>query len=203
MKKSIGSFLTMTGLIVLLSINSSAFTNSHSSGLDYKGTSLLGAGFYLGYYGYGYLGSRSLSLPPINAYYELGVHEFITVGPFFGFARWSYKYNIFTTPYEYSWTFMHLGARGSFHLVSLFNEAFGDSFDEEKIDIYVTVMSGLEFRNYSSNFDNTNTNYDNSVRIFFGPVLGFRYYLGSNLALFVEGGRGALGVANFGLSARF
>jgi hypothetical protein len=203
MKKSIGSFLTMTGLIILLSLNSSAFTNSQSSRLDFKGTSLLGAGFYLGYYGYGFLGSRSLSLPPINAYYELGVHEYITVGPFIGFARWSYKYNIFTTPYEYSWTFMHLGARGSFHLVSLFNEAFDESVDEDKIDFYVTVMSGLEIRNYSSSFDSSPNNYENTVRIFFGPVLGFRYYLSNNLALFVEGGRGALGVANFGLSARF
>jgi hypothetical protein len=44
-----------------------------------------------------------------------------------------------------------------FILSALFNEAFGESFDEEKIDIYVTVMSGLEIRNYSSNFDSSST----------------------------------------------
>jgi hypothetical protein len=202
MRKSIGSFLTISGLIIVLSLNSSAQSETESSAQDFKGTSLLGVGISLGYYGYGYLGNRTLSLPPLNVYYELGVHEYITVGPFLGFARWSYRYNI-ATPYEYSWTFMQLGARGSFHLVGLFNEAFGESFDEDKFDIYVTVMSGLEIRNYSSNFDSSPYGYENSVRIFFGPVLGFRYYLGNNLALFLEGGRGSLGVATFGLSARF
>lgn len=163
----------------------------------FKGTSLFGAGLYLGYWGYGFYGTRSLVVPPLNVYYELGVHEYITVGPFVGFGRWDYRY----VNYNYSWSFYHLGARGSFHLTTLINELLGNEIDAEKIDLYLTVMSGLEIRNYSSTY--YSDLYDNSYRIFIGPSAGFRYYLSNNFALYVEGGRGALGALNFGVSVKF
>jgi hypothetical protein len=163
----------------------------------YNGVSLLGGGLFIGYYGYGFFGTRSLSIPPLNAYYELGVHEYVTLGPFVGIGRWDYRY----INSDYTWTFYHLGARGSFHLSNIINEVLDASIDEDKIDWYISVLSGVEIRNFSSQaFPEL---YDNSIRIFFGPITGVRYYLGNNFAVYAEGGRGALGVLSFGVSLKF
>ncbi len=202
MKKT-NMFCLVLLFVLFLSPHTQSQTPDEASAIDYTGTSLLGAGFYFGYYNYSYLGSRSLSVPPMSAYYELGVHEYITVGPFFGYAQWSYRYTFLNSTSNYTWSFMHIGARGSFHLVSLLNEAFGDSFDEEKIDIYLTAMSGLEFRNYSFQSGINPENYDNRWRIFFGPIAGIRYYFSDNFAVYFEGGRGALGAASIGITTRF
>jgi len=165
--------------------------------VGYTGVSLLGGGFFIGYYGYGFFGTRSLSIPPFNAYYEFGVHEYVTLGPFAGMARWDYRWS----NSDYTWTFYHLGARGSFHLTNIINEVLGGDIDEDKIDWYVSVLSGLEIRNFDSQtFPDL---YENRVRIFLGPITGVRYYLGNNFAIYAEGGRGALGVLSFGVSLRF
>jgi hypothetical protein len=81
--------------------------------MSYQDHKLFGAGISLGYLGTGYLGTRSMGIPPLSAYYEMGVHDYITAGPYLGFARWSYRW---TGDYRYSWTFINVGARGSFHL---------------------------------------------------------------------------------------
>ncbi len=166
-----------------------------SEGFD--GVSLLGGGLYLGYYSYNFFGTRSLSIPPIKAYYEYGIHEYVTIGPFVGMARWSYRY----INSDYSWTFYQVGARGSLHLVSLINNVLDANIDESKVDWYITVLSGLEIRNYSSQtFPDL---YDNRVRVILGPITGVRYYIGDNFALFAEGGRGALGYLSLGVSLKF
>ncbi len=164
---------------------------------DYSGTSLVGGGLSLGYYNYGFSGSRSVSVPPLNAYYEFGFHEFITGGPFAGYGRWDYGYQTS----NYTWSFTHLGARGSFHVTRFLNEVFDNDIDEEKIDWYITIMSGIEVRSYNSTV--YPDLYDNRMRIFFGPIAGIRYYLGNNFAIYFEGGRGALGALSFGISTRF
>jgi len=173
------------------------FERNNQKSQGFEGVSLLGGGLYLGYYGYGFFGTRSLSIPPFIAYYEYGVHEYVTVGPFVGMARWSYRY----INSDYSWTFYQVGARGSFHLVPLINEVLGSNIDEDKVDLYVSVLSGLEIRNYSSQtFPDL---YNNRVRVVLGPITGFRYYLGKNFALYGEGGRGSFGYINFGVSLKF
>jgi len=165
--------------------------------MDYKGVSLIGAGISLGYYSYGILGSRSISIPPLSAYYELGVHNRITAGPFVGFARWSYRGAF---DYSYSWTYLQGGIRASYHFTGLINELLDMEIDENKLDIYLTLMGGLEYRAYSSSFD---SGVSNKIGIILGPVGGFRYYLTDNLAVFVEGGRGSFGALYLGVSARF
>lgn len=196
--KRIFTILAITLFALHLSAgNNGLFQNDTVKSEGYKGVSLLGGGFFLGYYGYGFFGTRSLSVPPINAYYEFGVHEYVTLGPFAGMGRWDYRY----INSDYTWTFYHLGARGSFHLTTIINDVLDADIDEDKIDWYISVLSGLEIRNFNSQtFPDL---YDNRVRIFLGPITGVRYYLGNNFAIYAEGGRGALGVLSFGVSLRF
>ncbi|MFO7999212.1 MAG: hypothetical protein R6U86_09560 [Bacteroidales bacterium] len=169
------------------------------AGVDYSNVRLFGAGISLGSYGYGWAGSRSISFPPVSAYFEMGIHEYITVGPFLGFNRWNYRY----TNWNYSWTFIHGGLRGSFHYTSILNELLDGDIDESKLDLYITLMAGLQLRNYSSSSSGFGDHYDNQIRLFLGPVAGIRYYFTDNLAVFAEGGYGSLGALSFGLSVRF
>ncbi len=166
---------------------------------SYRDQNLLGGGLSLGYYSYGYMGSRTMGMPPLSAYFETGVHDHITAGPFLGFARWSYRYA--SLNYNYSWTFINAGVRGSFHLTGFMNEIFGTEIDEEKIDWYFTLLAGLEFRQYSDS-GNTTLDYGNSTNFFLGPSAGVRYYITPPIAVFFEGGRGALGALTFGVSLR-
>ncbi len=176
-----------------------AMAEETSESIDYNGVSLLGAGFSLGYYSYGYLGSRSMSVPPLTASYELGLHEYITAGPFLGYARWNYSYSNF----NYHWSFIHAGGRASFHLSSILNEIFDNSIDESRVDWYLTLLAGMEMRRYSTSGSNFPEDYSNDYRIFIGPIGGVRYYIGNNFALYFEGGRGALGALSFGITSRF
>lgn len=191
----LGLLLSITSLVLYAQTENN---NQENETVDYTGKILVGGGLSLGYYNYGFLGSRSISVPPLNAYIEYGVHEFITAGAFVGYGRWSYDY--LSTNSGYSWSFLNAGARGSVHITRFFNEVFGQDIDEEKIDWYISILGGLEIRGYNSTL--YPDLYDNTTRVFLGPVTGVRYYLGNNFALYLEGGRGSLGYLTFGLSAK-
>ena len=196
--KRIFTILAITLFALHLSAgNNGLFQNDTVKSAGYEGVSLLGGGFYLGYYGYNIIGTRNLAIPPFNAYYEFGVHEYVTIGPFIGIGRWDYLY----VNNDFSWTYYHLGARGSFHLTNIINEVLGGNIDEDKIDFYITVLSGLEIRYFNNKIspEQDETNFS----IFLGPITGVRYYLGNNFAIYAEGGRGALGVLSFGVSLKF
>ncbi|MFO7978308.1 MAG: hypothetical protein R6U64_06575 [Bacteroidales bacterium] len=169
--------------------------------VDYNNVSYIGGGLMLGYYSYGYAGARSLSFPPLTAFYEKGIHERITVGPFLSYAQWSYDYAGFGSNWGYTWSFLQVGGRGSYHLTSLLNEWFDSEIDESKWDIYATLLVGFEFRSFSydNDFDD-GLDYDNDWRLFVGPLAGTRYFLNERFALFVEAGRGSLGALTFGVT---
>jgi len=168
-----------------------------SKDLSYnEGDLILQVGTSFGYYGYGYVGSRTGFTLPLTASVEYGITENISVGPYLGFARWSYEY----TDYKYSWTFISLGGRGSFHYLPYFNEIFESDLDESKYDFYLTLIAGIELRNYSTTYDTDR--YDNDVNVIFGPVFGFKYYFNPSFSVFFEGGRGAFGYGNIGVSMK-
>ncbi len=168
---------------------------------SYQNENLIGAGISLGYYSYGFAGSRSMGVPPLSAYYEKGVHDYFTVGPFVGFARWSYS-SSYAGDWKYSWTFINVGARGSFHATGFLNDILGMEMDEEKIDWYLTLLLGMEFRNYKDDYGGHGGIHSNTSNFFIGPSAGVRYYVSDNFAIFAEGGRGALGALTFGVSLR-
>ncbi|MEJ8803272.1 hypothetical protein [Pontibacter sp. H249] len=190
MKKSIFALLAL----VLVLAGQSAFAQKKAYE---QGDYILNAGVSLGYYGYGYVGSRSGGFLPLTASLEKGIHEHISVGPYVGYASWKYK----GSGYNYSWNFTSVGVRGTFHAVSLLNETLDMSINENKIDLYGTLMAGLEFRSFSG--DEFLEDYANETNFFVGPVLGAKYKFNDKIGSFIEGGRGAFGYSTLGVSVNF
>ena len=155
----------------------------------------LGLGRAVGGYNWTYGGGAGLS---VNAAVELGVHEYFSVGPYLAFGR--YGLGGFAGN-RYHITALAAGVRGSFHYVSLLNEIADTNIDEEKLDLYVSVLLGVEF--YSYDFDNDpifdNVNY-NSTGFDGGAVVGGRYKFNPRLAVFTELGYAGLSVWTLGVS---
>lgn len=173
-------------------------TMSSEPGKAYEAKDLdiqLGTSF--GFYDYGYgLGTRSFTLP-LTVSGEYGINDKFSVGAFLGYARWSYNY---LSGSDYSYTFISYGVRGSFHYVPLLNEAFDFSIDEQKIDLYVTLMIGAENRTFRYDGNDTGAlNLDDDNQGIFSPVLGARYLFNKNIGVFLEAGRGVYGYSTFGL----
>jgi len=162
-----------------------------------EGDNILQVGITFGYYGYGFAGSRSLSVPPLTASLEFGIHEYISVGPYLGFASWNYDW---LTVGDYSYNILSVGARGSFHFLPLLNEALEAEFNLEKLDFYVTLLMGLEFRNFSSSVESFPDTYGNDTDFHFGPFLGFRYKFNEKIGVYLEGGANAFGYGTVGAS---
>lgn len=159
------------------------------------------AGISLGTYGYGYVGSRSFTVP-LTLSLEYGFHEYISGGAMVGYARWKYDYSYFGSPYTYSWTYLNFAPRASFHYLPLLNEHFGVGLDESKFDFYLTVFAAFEMRTYHSASDDLSDYYDNSSSFHVGSFLGFKYMVSEQFGLFFEGGRHAFGYGTFGINVR-
>lgn len=179
--------------IMLLALNVKA---QESGQVVYqKGDNILNVGLGLGFYDYGYFGSRSSSFPALTANYEIGFHKYFGVGPYIGYKSWNYEY----VGDSYGFSLLSVGARGSFHYSSLLNEALDMDIDDQKLDLYVVLILGLEFQTYTGDYgpyfdDNTN------IEPRFGPSLGARYYFNRNVGVFAEGGRGAFSWLTIGAS---
>ena len=160
-----------------------------------QGDLFIHAGTSLGYYGYGLAGNRSGAFIPVTASVEKGIHESISVGPYIGYASWKYR----NYGYDYRWNFTSVGVRGTYHAVPVINEALGTSINEEKLDLYGTLLLGLEFRTFSGSDEFSGSN-ANSTNLFIGPVLGAKYKFNDKVGIYFEGGRGAFGFGTLGVS---
>lgn len=179
--------------LVVMSLSGSLFSQNRAFE---KGDILLNGGLSLGYYGYGFSGSRTGFTVPITVSGEFGITEDISVGPYVGFARWRYDFQ----NDNYSWRFFTVGGRGTYHFSRLLNELTDGSIDEEKMDLYGSILLGAEVRTYSGPEAFFSDDTDVVVRL--GPVLGLRYYFNQRLGAYFEGGRGTFGYLNFGLTLR-
>lgn len=197
--------LTLIALVSCITFGTQAQNTvrvgSGGGGLAYeKGDKIIQVGLGLGRaiggggYGWAYGGGAGLSL---NAALELGIHEYFSVGPYVAAGR----YNLGTIAglgrSDYRLTAIAAGVRGSFHYVPLLNEVAGTNIDEEKLDLYVAVLLGLEF--YSTNFDNDLIRYNSTV-FDGGAVLGGRYKFNPRMSVFTELGYAGLSVWTLGIS---
>lgn len=162
-----------------------------------EGDKIFIAGISFGGYGYGFYGSRSIGVPPITAALELGIHEYFSVGPYLGYASYRYDWTVG----NYSYNFLSVGGRGSFHYVPLLNEALDLGLDEEKLDFYVSLLLGFEFQRFNSN--GVTVDLANDTNFIFGPVLGFKYKFNDKFGVYFEGGRGAFGYGTIGVAVHF
>ena len=168
--------------------------DSDAEAVYQKGDNLFNAGFGLGYYGYGLLGTRTSSIPALEASFELGIHDYFGVGPYAGIVSWGYRDNF---GFDGSFSIVTFGGRGSFHYKDLLEELLESEFGSDKLDLYVTMLFGLEFESYSGDFTQ-----NNDVRVFIGPVLGARYYFTNNFGAYIEGGRGSFSFLKLGLTLK-
>lgn len=159
-----------------------------------EGDDVFNAGMGFGYYNYNYAFNRRFSVPALTANYEKGVFKWLGVGPYVGFASWNYSSNTFDGGYS----IFAVGGRASFHYTDLLNEFLELGLDQ-KIDLYFTVIMGLNFNGYTGDF----TAFENNeVRLNYGPVLGFRYYLSDNFGAYMEIGRGSFSYGTLGISLK-
>ncbi len=145
-----------------------------------KGDLLLNAGIGLGYY---YAGGV-----PLLVSGEWAVNDVITVGPYFGYTSYSYNYG---AGYRFKYTFLDIGARGSYHFSELFE------IRDEKVDIYGGLSLGVLVSSYSGEgFAGYSDPYSGGVRV--GLHIGARYFFTEKVAGYGELGYGvaplALGV---------
>lgn len=185
----------------LLIVNLMACLVSGAYAQYQKGDIAVNAGITFGLIGYGYgLYGSSSGFPPLSVNAEYSINDKFAVGPYVGLYTRSYKYG---SGYNDRFTALSFGARGTFHATPFLNETLNLSIDEEKIDLYGTVILGFE--SYSWNFDEKyggNYYYSNGSRIIFGPILGVLYNLNPSLGIFFEGGRGAFGYGTLGVTAK-
>jgi hypothetical protein len=166
-----------------------------------KGDKIFQAGIGFGYFNYGHAGTRSVGLPPLTASVELGIHDHISVGPYLGYGSWKYSQTFYGNKFTYSWNYLAVGARGSFHYLPFLNENLDLGLDAEKFDFYASLFLGLERQRIKSEYENANQANATVVRL--APVLGFRYKFNPKFGTYLEAGRGALSVATLGVSVNF
>src|SRR5690554_1477629 len=198
------TFLTILTLLIALPWGNKINAQAHAAG-DVS----LNAGVSLGVYGYGwysgvlYSNVKRTGIVPISASLNFGVSDMFSVGGFAGYYSRKYKYTYDnrgnSIVYKDKFTNIAFGAQGTFHAVPFFNDAFDTDIDDEKVDFYARLLLGYE--TYSWKYDNPYLEGTNTTgSVIFSPVVGVRYMFNPNLGVYLEGGRGAYGWGNIGLS---
>jgi len=161
------SFLALAG-IVFLSLAS--LTTQAQAQLE-KGNILLNAGVGFGYY---YAGGVSLNL---NG--EFSVTPELAIGPYFAYTAYDHGY----FGYDYNYSFIDFGVRGSYHFSKLLK------INVEQLDIYGGAFLGFVASSYD--YDGPGGDYDDPYDggIRGGIHAGARYYFSEKFA-----GYGELGV---------
>jgi hypothetical protein len=150
-----------------------------------KGDFLLNAGIGLGYY---YTNGGGV---PLLLSGQWLVTDKISVGPYLGYTSWNYG-SVF---YDYRYTFIDIGGRGSYH----FSELFG--ITNEKLDIYGGVFLGFVISSYSGdNVPGYVDSYGGGLRT--GLHAGARYFFAPKVAGYGELGYG-LAPLSIGLTFKF
>lgn len=135
-----------------------------------KGDFLLSVGVGAGYY---YAGGVPLMLSG-----EYAVTDNVTIGGYFGYTTWNWA------RYDYRYTFIDFGGRGSYHFSELFN------IRDEKIDVYGGASLGFLVSSYSgpNNAFFDDDIYGGGVRL--GLHAGFRYMFAEKVGGYAELGIG-------------
>lgn len=190
----------MKKIITLAAFLFMAFTSGAFAQYQ-KGDISVNAGLSLGTFGYGYgfYGSSSGFLP-VTANLEYSINDRFAVGPYVGIYSRTYQY----LTYKDRFTAFSFGGRGTFHASGFLNELFNWNINEEKLDLYATVILGIESRSWSWDDEyDVDRLYDNEAYLEFGPLVGIRYNFNPSFGAFFETGGGTFGLATIGFTAKF
>jgi len=126
---------------------------------------------------------------PLNASYEVGITDDISIGGSIDFL--SAKYSSFN---NYKFTAIYVGARGSYHFNKILN------LNSKKADLYGGV--GLGYRSFSWSdgaFSGLGDSYGSGI--YLGIHLGGKYYFTDKVGGFLE--LGATGATNVRIGVAF
>jgi hypothetical protein len=168
-----------------------------------KGDKIFQAGIGFGSFNYGHAGTKSVGLPPLTASVELGIHDHISVGPYLGYGSWKYSQTFYGNKFNYSWNYLSVGVRGSFHYLPFLNEGLELGLDEEKFDFYASLALGLEKAKLKSDGEDEFYGESSATGFRLAPVLGFKYRFNEKFGTYLELGRGVLSVGSIGVSVNF
>lgn len=160
-----------------------------------KGDILVNAGISFGLIGYGGFGSGYSGFVPLSASVEYSINDKFGVGVFSGFVSRKYS-NL----YDYRFTGLSFGAKGTFHATGVLNELLDSNMDEEKLDLYASLLLGVKTYNWKYDNEGIDDLYNNSTEPLFGPTIGVRYMFNPKIGAYFETGRGTFGFAELGVS---
>jgi hypothetical protein len=155
----------------------------------------LNAGVGFGVIGYGTNGTYSYS-PPLSFSAEYSVSNHFGVGAYVGYLSRRY-----TATRDYSkFNALSYGARGTLHFSYFLNELLNLGILEDKLDLYTSVLLGVEDVEWNSGTRPIGAKEGKSFR--YGAVGGARYFFTENVGAFAEIGRGVHGTFTLGVSTR-
>jgi len=162
-------------LFVLLALVVVSSTTSFAQGFK-NGSKTLNAGI-----GFGFAGIEgSSTLPPISVGYQVGITDKISVGGIACYAGSSYKTSFGTSEYEWTYSYIVLGARGEYHFME----------PSDKLDLYAGLTLGYNIVSVTAP-SGTFSGYTAAGSAFFvGGHLGARYAVSNSWGGFGELGYG-------------
>jgi hypothetical protein len=133
-------------------------------------------------------GVTASSVPPISASYEYGLKDKISVGGYVGYTSLSYSQNFFNDTWSWNFSYLILGARGSYHFLT-----------SDKLDPYAGLMLGYNIASVDYKINNVVTTFNGTAGGFtFSGHLGARYLFTDKIGAFAEIGYG-ISYLNLGL----
>ena len=155
-----------------------------------KGTILVSPNFNLGYYGGfdddlydGYGGFT----PGGTVNVDIGVHDYVSVGPYVGFAGRNGFRNI------------AFGARGNFHFGQLIGDKKGVDLLTDKLDLYYYLGLGGRIATYKD----LDKDFYSPFSFGFSSAVGARYYVADWIGVQAEFGITEMSFAKIGVTFKF
>jgi hypothetical protein len=136
-------------------------------------------------------GNGNTSIPPINLGLDWGLKKNFTVGGTLGFARSSEDLHVPPNDYSWSYTYVLVAARGTYH--------FPELLEDKQFDPYVVAEVGQDFVVISGS-GSSHSNAGSSAIV--NGAAGCRYWFNPNFAAQLELGLG-FGVALFNLGLAY
>ena len=170
---------------------------------------LLTAGVSFGYFGF--YGSYTSASVPVIVAVEYGAFKYVSRGGFVSYQSYSYSdtYQDANPPYtnvkyDYVYSTISLGLKGSFHVLPYLNDRFKAGIDDSKMDAYLTAYAGVALHSYQERTSTGYTGHDKlAPRYIVGPGAGFRYMFIDRFGAFAEAGVGAVGFTTIGVVYKF
>ncbi|MCO5248518.1 MAG: hypothetical protein M9887_06190 [Chitinophagales bacterium] len=127
---------------------------------------------------------------------EYAVHDYVSVGAFFGF-------NSHTGNSDIRFSRIGFGARGVFHFWQLIDDKVSKDLKSDKIDFYLPVHLGYDLYRWSGykNYQGW-TKPANSGQFRIGSGLGLRYYFAPKFAIALEVGGMEVSPAKIGVTIK-